>query len=175
MRWIRLLFALLRAGYKKKLSIVENSQMDFRVWITDVDASIMNHAAMMTVLECGRIDFMVRTGFFLLARRENWYVPSSGIHVQFMRPLKIFQKATVVTKLISGNERSICLEQKVLKSEKLVAACIVECTVRKGRETVDVNEIIRRLGADRLEPQAEDLIDSFHKTAGMIRGHATGS
>ncbi len=90
MRWIRLLFAILSAKYRSKLTISDESNISFRVWITDIDASIMNHAPMMTVMEMGRIDFMVRSGFFKIAREKNWYFPSKSISVQFIRPLKLF-------------------------------------------------------------------------------------
>ena len=75
MRWLRLLFAIFSAKYRSKLTITEESNITFRVWLTDVDASIMNHATMMTVMEMGRIDFMVRSGFFKLARQNKWYFP----------------------------------------------------------------------------------------------------
>ena len=34
--------------------------MTIRVWPTDVDVSIANHAAVLTIMEAGRIDFMIR-------------------------------------------------------------------------------------------------------------------
>jgi hypothetical protein len=64
MRWLRLSIALFSAKHKSKLSITDVSEIKFRVWLTDIDVSIMNHAAMMTVMEMGRIDYIVRTGFF---------------------------------------------------------------------------------------------------------------
>ena len=75
MRWLRLSTAIFSAKYKSELSITDVSEIKFRVWLTDIDVSIMNHAAMMTVMEMGRIDYMVRTGFFKLARKKKWYFP----------------------------------------------------------------------------------------------------
>ena len=105
MRWIRLLLALITARSKSKLSVTDTSEINFRVWITDVDASIMNHAALMTVMEAGRLDLMVRSNFFRLARKNKWYVPSSAISVQFLRPLKIFQKALLTTRVFHVTEK----------------------------------------------------------------------
>ena len=64
MRWIRLLMAMLSAKFKKKLVGTETVVKSFRVWITDIDVSVMNHAAIMTALETGRLDLMVRSNFF---------------------------------------------------------------------------------------------------------------
>src|SRR4051794_32601164 len=115
MRWIRLLLALFVAKYRSKPTVADTSVLSFRVWLTDVDATIMNHAALMTVMEAGRIDLMVRSGFFSLARKEKWYFPTSAISVQFMRPLKIFQKATLVTRVLHVTTTDIYLEQKVTR------------------------------------------------------------
>ena len=70
MRWLRLLLALLKARYRSKLSVNDSSVILFSVWLTDVDATIMNHAALMTVMEAGRMDLMVRTGFQARKKRK---------------------------------------------------------------------------------------------------------
>ena len=51
------------------------------MWPTDVDVSIANHAAVLTIMEIGRIDFMIRSGFFGLSRRNRWYFPLSRGYV----------------------------------------------------------------------------------------------
>jgi len=89
MRWIRLLGALGKAKFRSKLKGSEVSTISVRVWITDIDVSVMNHAAMMTIFEMGRADFMVRTNFFKIATKNNWFFPNQAISVQFYRPLKI--------------------------------------------------------------------------------------
>jgi acyl-CoA thioesterase FadM len=145
MRWIRLLSTLLSARFRSRLRIGEASSILFKVWITDIDVSIMNHAAIMTVMETGRLDFMVRTGFFKRAQKSKWYFPSSSIHVQFFRPLKLFQRATLVTRAFHIDERWIYLEQKIIRKEKDIAFCIVKGTVKKGREQLNVLEVLKQL------------------------------
>ena len=170
MRWLRLLWALITARYRSKLGVNDPSVLSFRVWITDVDASIMNHAAMMTVMEAGRIDLMVRAGFFSLARKEKWYFPTSGINVQFFRPLKIFQKAELTTLVIHVTQTAIYLQQKITRGEKEIAACVVKAMVKKGRETLDILAIIKQLGGTSLPAGAPDIVDAFERNYGSNRG-----
>ncbi|WP_406682796.1 hypothetical protein N1F78_08835 [Seonamhaeicola sp. MEBiC1930] len=73
MRWIRLILAMLSAKFKKKLNGTETVIKTFRVWITDIDVSVMNHAAIMTVLETGRLDLMVRSNFFKVAIKNKCF------------------------------------------------------------------------------------------------------
>lgn len=118
MRLLRLLLALLLAKFRSSLEVNETSTKSFRVWLNDNDASIMNHAAILTVFETGRIDLMVRTGFFTIARKKKWFFPSSGIYVQFFRPLKVFQKAVLLTRVFHVTDYSIYTEQRIIRDGK---------------------------------------------------------
>ena len=74
-RWFRILTTIIRAQFRKKINPDEETSLNFRVWITDVDLSIMNNAAMLAITEMGRIDLMIRTGFLKHARENRLYVP----------------------------------------------------------------------------------------------------
>lgn len=169
MRWIRFLFTLLSARSRSNLSIDQESRIPFRVWITDVDVSIMNHAAMMSVMEMGRIDFMVRTGFLRLAQKNKWYFPSSSINVQFFRPLKMFEKALVVTKVFYTDERSIYLEQKIIRENKMIAACIVKSTIRKGREQINILEVLKIFNNIKAPQDGQDIIEHMEKGNKLVK------
>ena len=168
MRWIRLILAIYSAKYRSKLSISEESNITFRVWFTDVDASVMNHAPMMTVMEMGRIDFMVRTGFFKLAREKKWYFPSRSMSVQFIRPLKLFQKANLTTRLFYVDERWLFTEQKIIRHGKDIAICIAKNTVKKGRETISTNEIAKALDFGIFPTEGKEIIDSYEKENNLV-------
>ena len=123
----------------------------------------MNHAAMMTVFETGRIDYMVRTGFFKLARQKKWYFPNSSINVQFFRPLKVFQKAVVTTRVFHMSEQFIYVEQKITKQGKDIALCIVKSKVKLGRENVATQEIIKLLDAENIPAESRELVELFER------------
>ncbi len=152
MRWLRLLLAIFKARFRSPMKVRETSVIPFRVWLTDIDASIMNHAAMMSVFETGRIDYMVRTGFFRLARKNRWYFPSASMNVQFFRPLKMFQKAWLHTSVFHVSEDSIYTEQKIIRDEKLIAVCVARNKVKKQKQDIPPAEILRLLGSDDLPP-----------------------
>ena len=163
MRWIRLLIPLFASRFKTKLTISETSSLTFAVWLTDIDATIMNHAAMMTVFETGRIDYMIRTGFFKLARQRKWYVPNSSISVQFFRPLKAFQKAVLTTRVFHMTEHFIFIEQKITRQGKDVALCIVKSKVKSGRENIATQEIVKLLNAKNTPAGSKELIELYER------------
>ncbi len=161
MRWIRFLIAIFKAKFKRKINATETVVLNFRVWITDIDVSVMNHAAIMTIMEIGRLDFMVRTNFLKLANKKKWFFPSQAISVQFYRPLKMFQKAELLTRISFIDEKWIYLEQKIIRNGKDVAACLVKSTIKKGRETVPTSEIITALQFKEIPSKKYKLIETF--------------
>ena len=162
MRWLRLIIALLKARFKTKIDALDTISLSFRVWITDIDVSVMNHAALMTVLEAGRIDFMVRTNFFKIAIRNKWFFPSQAISVQFYRPLKLFQKAELFTRISYADEKWIYLEQKITRRGKEIATALVKSTIKSGRETVPVSGIMKFLDIEALPNEKHEMI-KFHE------------
>jgi acyl-CoA thioesterase FadM len=161
MRWIRLLTALISAKFKKKLIGTETVCKSFRVWITDIDVSVMNHAAIMTVFEMGRIDLMVRSNFFKVASKNKWYFPSQAISVQYYRPLKMFQKAQIFTRISYIDEKWIYVEQKIERKGKVIAACIVKNTIKKDRETIPTSKIMKKLKIEKVPTFKYDLIKTY--------------
>jgi acyl-CoA thioesterase FadM len=159
---------MLLARFRSHVPVAGVSNLAFRVWITDIDISVMNHAAIMTVFETGRIDFMVRTGFFKLATRNKWYVPSSAISVTFFRPLKMFQKAVVTTRLFHVDDRWIYLEQVIIRHGKAISACIVKSTVKKGREVIDPAIVLKALGSSAIVKEGAELVRIYEQEQRML-------
>jgi acyl-CoA thioesterase FadM len=168
MRWLRLILALIRSKYRSKIDFTQTTQVSFRVWVTDVDVSIMNHAAFLTVFEVGRIDFMVRSGFFKLNLANKWYSPAQAISVQYFRPLKIFQKAQVFTRISYFDEKWIYMEQKIVSKGKDVAGCLVKGLVKKGKENIDPQKVLSLLGVESFETPKYDLITSYENESNEL-------
>jgi acyl-CoA thioesterase FadM len=159
MRWLRLILALLHAWFRPRMQATDATSLSFRVWITDIDASVMNHAALLTVMEAGRIDFMVRTGFFKLALKRKWYFPSQAIHVQFHRPLKAFQRAQLFTRLSFADTKWIYIEQKVVRNGQHIASCLIKNTVRYKREVISAQVLAESLHLESFPEDKFDLIE----------------
>jgi len=171
MRWFRLLVGIIISSFKTKISLTEQSRVTFRVWLTDIDASVMNHAPMMSVFETGRLDLMVRSGFMSLTRRKRWFVPSQNIVVQFFRPLKFLQKATVNTKVFYVDDKWIFVQQTISRKGKLVAICLSKNTIKSGRNTVKPIEAAELLGNINLPTEGVEIVKSYEIANNLAHEH----
>lgn len=160
MRWFRLLLTMIKAKFKAKANPTDTFCIPFRVWITDIDVSIMNHTAILTVMETGRIDVMVRSNFFKIASKNKWYFPTQAISVQYYRPLKVFQKAKLYSRISFVDEKWIYVEQKIMRKGKVVATALVKNTIKKGKETVPTSEVMKALKVSNAPSIKYSLISS---------------
>jgi len=163
MRWIRLLLAMISAKFKGEIKATDTISLSFRVWITDIDVTVMNHAAILTVMEAGRIDAMVRSNFFKVASKNKWFFPSQAISVQYYKPLKIFQKAQLYTRISYADEKWIYTEQKIIRKGSVIAACLAKSTIKKGRKTVPVSELTQKLNIGNFPSFKPELIKTYER------------
>jgi acyl-CoA thioesterase FadM len=162
-RWLRTLITFIRSLFLKDINPDEETSLNFRVWITDVDLSIMNNAAMLSITEMGRIDLMIRTGFLKHVWRNKLYVPLASISAQFRRPLKRFQKFQLKTQLIYWDEKWIYISHRIECEEKIIAVALAKCTVKKGTEIIPFESIIHKLNWEMKPKIRSEMIDRFEK------------
>lgn len=160
MRWLRLGAALLISRFRSKIKIADTIDLPVWIWLTDIDVSIANHAALLTILEVGRIDFMVRSGFFRMAREKKWYFPMSTISVKYYRPLKAFKKVTLSTRVSYIDHQWIYLEQKIWSKGKDYVFSIVKGPIKSGREKLDPRAVLSPFGLDELSTHSLELVES---------------
>ena len=158
-RWLRTLITFIRAQFLKDINPDEETSLNFRVWITDVDLSIMNNAAMLSITEMGRIDLMIRTGFLKHAWRNKLYVPLASISAQFRRPLKRFQKFQLKTQLIYWNEKWIYISHRIVCEEKIIAVALAKRMVKKGTELIPFESIIHKFNWKMTPKNRPEMID----------------
>ena len=162
-RWVRTLITFIRAQFRKKINPDEEISLNFRVWITDVDLSIMNNAALLMITEMGRVDLIIRTGFLKHAWKNRLYFPLASISAQFRRPLKRLQKLQLKTQLIYWDEKWIYISHRVVREGKTIAVVLVKSTVKKGAELIPFERIIDDLNWQMKPKNRPEMIDRFER------------
>jgi acyl-CoA thioesterase FadM len=167
-RWIRFLVCLIGARFRPRLEVGGESRLRFRVWPTECDASYLNHAALLSLMECGRVDMMVRFGFLTLARRRGWYLPLATLAVRFDRPLRRLERFELRSRIVYWDEVAIWIEHRAMRGDRCVATAMVRNLVRSGRSPVPPDEILRALGREvpprPARPPSVEAVESCHGT-----------
>ena len=160
-RWLRIISSIVRAHFRKTISPDEEISLDFRVWITDADLSVMNNAAILSITELGRWDLTVRTGFFKYAMKNRLYLPLASISAQFRRTLKRFQKFQLKTQLIYWDEKWIYISHRILRNDQTIAVALAKLTLKKGKERIPLERVISELNWEMKPKRRPEMIDGF--------------
>ncbi|MDR3436139.1 thioesterase family protein [Telmatospirillum sp.] len=119
---IRLLWVIIVSLFRGRLGAFDESLLAFRVMPADIDINLhMNNARYLAMMDLGRWDFILRSGFWRRVLKARLQPVIGGAVVRYRRPLKPFQPFVLKTRLITWDERWLYLEQDI--ESRGVLAC----------------------------------------------------
>lgn len=148
--YVRLFLLLTRLYFKPQpIDVFAVTRTKLCVLPNDLDLNMhMNNGRYLTVMDLGRIEFILRNGLLKLSRKHKWMPIAGAINIEYLRPLKLWQKYTINTQCIAWDEKWFYLAQKFMSNDKIVARAVVKALFR-GRDTsVAPLDIIRMLDHD---------------------------
>ena len=176
--WFRLLWYLVTVWRRPTLEAAhEVSTLYFRVWPTDLDLSMhMNNGRYLTLMDLGRLDFMVRSGLWRPLLRHRWTPIASGIAIRFRRELRLMDKVALETRLLTWNDVTVVMEQVIRfasgpRSGQVASRAMFKGGLydRKTKSFVTIATMMHEIGVDEEAPPATPEVEAFLKTDEVIR------
>lgn len=161
--WLRFLITVLRSTGRPRLRPDQESVVELRVWPTDADLAVMNHARYLTAMEQGRVDFMLRTGFLRFLLKQRWTALLGSMVVQFRRPLRRSQLFRLRTRLAYWDEAWIYLEHRIERGDTLVASGLAKNGVLGPEGRLAPGDVFRAFGYDMPTPPVPPMIVSLEE------------
>src|SRR5699024_9985663 len=107
----------------------------------------MNNGRYLSILDLGRMDLMLRSGFWKQVTDAGWYPVVAGQSITYRRSLTLGQKFDVATRVIGYDERWIFMEQVFRRGGTVIADGIVRARfLRTSGGSVDVQEVLDLIG-----------------------------
>ena len=161
----RFVLLLMTSPFKKKIPFDGTAVTKFRVLPTDLDPLMhMNNGVYLSLLDLGRIDFMIKTDGLKKVRTKGMYPVVASEGIKFKRSLTPFLRFEIRTKFSGWDEKFIYLEQSFWAKNKLYASAIIKGKfLRKSGGKVDSKELLETFGYDK-ENIHKDYISSFSKS-----------
>jgi acyl-CoA thioesterase FadM len=150
---VRLFFVVLQALRGEKLAPLGTSVITLHVWPTDLDLLLhMNNGRYLSLMDLGRVDLMVRAGFWREARRRGWYPVVASALADYRRPLTVFQRFELRTRVAGWDDRWIFIEQQFVKDGAIAAAATLKTAIRDAAGLVPTADVLAALGSDLISP-----------------------
>jgi acyl-CoA thioesterase FadM len=150
---VRLLLIMLQALRREPLGPLDTSVVTMHVWLTDLDLLMhMNNGRYLSLMDLGRVDLMIRAGFWREARRRGWYPVVGSTLIDYRRPLTVFQKFELRTRVAGWDERWVYLEQQIVRNGTIAAAATLKTQIRSATGAVSTADAMVALGLDQSSP-----------------------
>src|SRR5262245_34092258 len=114
--WLRLFWYLLIEAWRTRLVPPDNTSVrTFRAWPLDIDTSLhLNNGRYLTLMDLGRLDFMVASGLWRVVLRQRWTPIASAITIRFRREIRLFQRFRIETRLVAWDSTFVVMEQNFI-------------------------------------------------------------
>jgi acyl-CoA thioesterase FadM len=85
----------------------------------------VNNGRLMTYIDFGRIDWLHRNGALRYAYQRRFIPVIGDISVRFLRPLKVFERFRIETRVLGWNDQWGYFEHRIVKADGRIALVLV--------------------------------------------------
>ncbi len=144
--YLRVIKVFATAGRKKSKNLSEASVLKMTVMPGDIDIFLeLNNGRFLTLMDFGRFDIAIRSGFLSQVRSQNWGLTVAGSSARFRHRLRLFQRFELHSQVIGHDDKWIYFHQKMVRKGKIHASALVRTGVTSRKGIVKVDEVIRTL------------------------------
>lgn len=159
--FFRLLRVVLGARWRGRAEFAKETVLTFRVWPTDLDYLLhMNNGKYFALMDLGRFDMLLRTGFVRAMRARQWYGVVASETMRFKQSLTPFQRFELRTRTIGWDDKSFYLEHIFERNGEVVGVAVVRARFlsRKTRTTLAAPEVANAVSPGAVSPPLPDYI-----------------
>lgn len=151
---IRLLKTLLLFFLRPtRRGILDESVVRFRVWPNDLDTNLhMNNGRYLTLMDLGRLDLLLHNGAVPHVLKQKWYPVLAGTLIRFRRPLNLFQKFEIRTRIVTWDVKWVYLEQTILRKGDLVLQAYLKGVFVGPKGSVPITQLLELMGVKETPP-----------------------
>src|SRR5690606_6715636 len=107
----------------------------------------MNNARYLALLDLGRMDLMLRSGFWKKITDRGWYPVVTAQTITYKRSLELWQRFELTTRVQGFDERHVYMQQQFHRGGKVIARAVVQARfLRRSGRTVAPSELIELAG-----------------------------
>ena len=158
----RLLRVLIWGLVGPKIDPLGRSVVSFRVWPNDLDINIhMNNGRYLTIMDLGRIDLILRSGFGRIMLKRRWSAVLGSVTVRYRQPLKPFQRYELATRILGWDEKWVFIEQQFVVDGQACAIGYTKAIVVEGARALPMSEMLAAIGYRFPSPPLPEGIRSW--------------
>lgn len=158
--YLRLIWLLLRLPFMKRPAHpLDAMQLDMRVWPNDLDLNMhMNNGRYLTIMDLGRLHLTFVNGLLGACLKRGWLPVLGSAKIHYLKPLNVFQKFKLESKVIYWDEKWIYMEQNFFKADVLCATALLKALFVGKEGKIPSQQLIDLIGREIVCPPAPETL-----------------
>ncbi|MDR3491208.1 MAG: thioesterase family protein [Gammaproteobacteria bacterium] len=172
----RLIWTLLRSPFRKPCALLGPCVTPFITLLNDLDVLLhMNNGRYLTLLDLARLDLLIRSGLHKKIRR-GYYPVVTAETIQFRKSLQLFQKFTIVTKVLGWDEKYFFLEQTFMRKNTVVALAHIQARIlhKSGKPTTPAH-ILELINYQESSPKLPEWLQEWSVHQQILKTQIKGN
>lgn len=155
LRFLRVVFSGLLG---RRLDILGESVLHFRVWPNDIDMNFhLNDGRYVSLMGLGRADLLTRTRILRKALRRKWAPVVGGVVVRYRREIRAFERFTLRSRIVGWDEKWLYIQHIVEAGGKMRAVAYARGVLRDRDGAVPTADVLSLAGWDKPWPDDFDV------------------
>jgi acyl-CoA thioesterase FadM len=152
--YLRSARALAAAYLGSPLDFESESVLRLRIWLGDIDVFWeLNNGRHLTLMDLGRFDLAVRSGFLKVVHRQRWGLTVGGASVRFRHRVPPLSRVLLRTRVVGHDDRWLYFHQEIEKGDRVCSAALVRTAVIARGRVVPVDRVLEAMGRPGWEPE----------------------
>jgi acyl-CoA thioesterase FadM len=148
----------------KPLEILGEDVLRLHVWPNDIDLNMhMNNARYLSIMDYARTHLLARIGLLEHIIRSRWQPLLGAVWVTYRRPLPVFSRFTLASRLMCWDERWFYIEQNFANAMGQCAVGWVKGVLRNEQGTLDPQVVIDGVAPGTLSPEMPEALAAWNQ------------
>jgi acyl-CoA thioesterase FadM len=158
----RLLIVLVGTAFRPRLALDHVSRIRNCVLPNDLDLNLhMNNGRYLTVLDLGRIDFLLRVGLGKVLLRNRWRPLIGGTLIHYRFGLRAFEAFDIVTRVECWDDKWFYFDQRIETGRGVAAVAVAKGLVRDRDGTVSPQKILQAINLSQPSPSFPESVSRW--------------
>ena len=160
--YLRSARVLLAAQFGPRLDFDGESVLKLWVGLGDVDVFWeLNNGRHLTLMDMGRFDLAVRSGFMKVLHREGWGLTVGGASVRLRRRVPPFSRIRLCTRLLGRDERWFYFHQRIERGGHVCSAARVRTGTTESGRLVPTQRVLEAMGCAEWSPELPEWVQAW--------------
>ena len=160
--YLRLGRILLNAYRKPTMTMMDESVLHYRARLFDFDLfGELNNGRHLTMMDLGRFDLSVRSGFWKIVRERGWVFVVAGASVRYRRRVPAFSRFSLHTKLLCADERWAYFHQQIKRGDVVCSEALMRTGILAKGKALPMDEISAAIGEQGIPRELPEWVKAW--------------